>query len=94
MKLEPIGKKILVLPLETREDSIGGIIIPAGVNEANLRRGRVVEVSSDLSKKFSIGDVVYYSKDAGYGQRYNGEFCLWLSEREFDSDIWGIETGC
>jgi co-chaperonin GroES (HSP10) len=92
MIIKPEGKKILVLPLEAKEAVVGSIIIPAGVNMANLSRAKVVAVSDYMGKKYNIGDIVLHPTGSGYGQIYNKEFHLWLTEREYDSDIWGVEN--
>ena len=92
MRIIPDGKRLLVLPIETKEENVGEIIIPASVATADLSRGTVVEVSDGLSHKFSKGDVVLYASKSGQAQRYNGQWHLWLTEREFDSDIWGKES--
>jgi len=92
MKIIPDGKKMLVLPLPTEEIKVDSIIIPDSVATADLSRGEVVEVSKDLSHKFSKGDIVLYASKSGSGQIYKGVPHRWLIEREFDSDIWGKEV--
>ena len=91
MKIIPDGKKLLVLPIEAKEELVGEIIIPPSVATADLSRATVVEVGTGLSHKFKSGDIVLYPSKAGQAQRYNGEWHLWLTEREYDSDIWGKE---
>lgn len=91
MKIQPVGQKILVLPLEAKETkSGGGIIIPDSVNTADLREGVVVEVSSELSGWYQEGDIVLYPSKAGLGQEYKGKLHLWL--RHDLQEIWGISV--
>lgn len=92
MKIIPDGKKLLVLPIKAEEEKVGSIIVPASVAVADLSRATVVEVSDELSHKFEEGNVVLYPTKAGQAQWYKGEWHLWLTEREFDSDIWGKEV--
>jgi co-chaperonin GroES (HSP10) len=91
MRIIPNGKKLLVKPIKAEEEEVGGIVVPPSVATANLSRGIVVEVGDGLLHKFKEGDMVIYSSGAGQAQRYKGEWHLWLTEREFDSDIWGKE---
>lgn len=92
MKLIPNGRRLLVLPIEAQDETRdSGVIVPAGIATANLSKGEVVEVSKDLDHKFEVGDIVLYATNAGQSQLYNGKYHVWLAEREFDSDIWGIE---
>jgi len=92
MKIIPDGKKMIVLPIETEEIvTEGKLIIPEGVVTADISRGTVIEVSDGLCHKYSEGDVVLYATKAGQGIHYKGEWHLWLTEREYDSDIWGKE---
>jgi co-chaperonin GroES (HSP10) len=91
MKIIPVGQKILVKPLEAKESkSSGGIIIPESVAVADLREAVVVEVSKELSHKYTEGDIVLYPSKSGLGQGYNGTLHLWL--REDIQEIWGVST--
>lgn len=91
MRIQPVGQKILVLPLESKETkSGGGIIIPESVNTADLREAVVVEVSAELSNVYQEGDVVLYPSKAGLGQEYNGKLHLWL--RHDLQEIWGVSV--
>lgn len=89
MRIKPEGRKLLVLPLESKEENIGGIIIPESVATADLKRAEVVEVSDELSNKYKQGDIVLYPSRCGLGQIYNGKPHLWL--REEQQEIWGVE---
>lgn len=89
MKITPVGQKILVLPLETKETTTdGGIIIPSSVATADLREAQIVEVSDELTNKYKPGQKVLYPSRAGLGQDYNGAFHLWL--REDIGEIWAL----
>jgi co-chaperonin GroES (HSP10) len=88
MRIIPDGRKLLVLPIAAKEDSLNGIIIPAGVATADLSEAEVVEVSKDLSDKFKKGDIVMHPSKSGLGQLYQGKLHLWL--REEIGEIWGV----
>lgn len=89
MKITPVGKKLLVLPIESQESkSSGGIVIPTSVAEANLKEAEVVEVSAEISIRYKPGDKILYPSKAGLGQEYNGKFHLWL--REDLDEVWGV----
>lgn len=92
MKVIPNGKRLLVKPIIAEEENVGAIVIPASVATADLSRAEVIEVGDGLSHKFKESDIVLYPSKAGQAHRYKNEWHLWLTEREFDSDIWGKEV--
>lgn len=87
MRIIPENQKLIVLPIESEEESSNGIIIPASVSTADLSKAEVIEVSNDLSDKFKKGDIVMYPSQSGLGQIYQGKLHLWL--REEQGEIWG-----
>jgi co-chaperonin GroES (HSP10) len=88
MRIIPEGRKILVLPIEAKEEQVESIVIPASVAVANLSDAEVIEVSPELEKKYKRGDIISYPSNAGLGQLYNGKWHLWL--REELGEIWAI----
>ena len=88
MKLKPVGSKLLVLPLETKNYVTNTNI---ELVETELARAKVMEVSDELSHIYNVGDVVMFPDKAGVLQIYNGEKCLWLNGMGFpNGDIWAI----
>lgn len=87
MSIKPVGNKIIVFPLEKKEEKLGGIVIPGTAN-ADLMEGEVLEVSDEISNKCKIGDVVLYPSKCGVGTVFNGKPSLWL--RYTEDEIWGI----
>jgi co-chaperonin GroES (HSP10) len=85
MKINPVGKKILVKPSKIDDEVIGSVILP-GVANAKLSRGVVVEVSDELSSLYKSKDIILFPEKSGVGQFYNGQPHLWLRSDE----IWGI----
>ena len=88
MKLKPVGTKLLVSPVESKnyvtETNIELI-------ETELARAEVVEVSEELSSIYKVGDIVMFPDKMGSLQIYNGKKCLWLNGSGFPvGDIWAI----
>lgn len=76
-KVQPIGNKLIVLPLERKEEKIDSIIIPETAN-ADLIEGKVIEAAKEFEHLLKPGDVVVFSKGSGVGQFYNGKPHIWL----------------
>jgi hypothetical protein len=88
MKLKPVGSKLLVLPLETKD-----YVTDTNIQliESELERAEVVEVSDELYGVYKKGDVVLYPSKIGSLQIYNGKKCLWINGAGYPSgDVWAI----
>ncbi len=60
----PVGQKLLIKPAIEEEKFESGILIPM-VNNADLARGEIVQVSEYLSNTYFVGEkVLYYEKRA------------------------------
>jgi co-chaperonin GroES (HSP10) len=86
-KIQPVGDKILVLPIEKKEEKMESGLIEAATANAELSRGKVVAVSDELQNIYSEGDMVLHPSRCGIGQYMNGAQHLWLRNDE----VWGIE---
>lgn len=66
MNCKPLGKYILIDPIEEQVRSEIGLIM-SGSDTAKMRykKGRIVKVGTDVSS-VSDGDTIYYDKNAGY----------------------------
>lgn len=84
-KVQPIGNKLIVLPLERKEEKIDSIVIPGTAN-ADLLDGKVIEAAKEFEHLVKVGDTVVFSANTGVGQFYNGKPCVWLRIDE----IWGV----
>jgi hypothetical protein len=87
-KFEPVGRKMLVLPLqeENYKTSVGIELI-----QLEFIKVKVVEVSKEYSGMYIPGDVIVISANAGIGQPYNGENCLWIDAKAApEGDVWFI----
>lgn len=82
MKLQPFGAQLIVLPVESKNH-----ITTAGIEivQTEWAVGVVVEVSKEYSYKFTPGDTVIYSKDAGIGIFYANKNCLCIDGRSIEA---------
>jgi len=67
VKLQPLGKRVLIEPMEPEEKTAGGLIIPATAAEKKSSQGKVVKLG--LTKKehkfqIKVGDMVFFKKYA------------------------------
>jgi chaperonin GroES len=72
MKLRPIKGRIAVRPLEAREQTKGGIVIPDSAKEKSLE-GEVVAMAEDATEEVAVGDHVIYREYAGTEINLDGE---------------------
>jgi hypothetical protein len=87
-KFEPVGRKMLVVPLkeENYKTSLGIELI-----QLEFIKVKVVEVSNEYKNMYIPGDVIVISANAGIGQPYNGESCLWIDAKAApEGDVWFI----
>ena len=64
MKLHPINGRIVVRPLERREETAGDIVIPDTAQEKRSE-GEVVAIAADATEEVAVGDRVIYKDYAG-----------------------------
>ena len=71
MNIRPLGDRVLVEPIEEKEQTVGGIIIPDSAKEKPMQ-GKVIAVGKKLDKDgkeiaFDVkkGDTVLLPKDGG-----------------------------
>lgn len=89
MKVQPIGRRVLVERLESEEVKKGGIIIPDTAKE-KPQQGRVIAVAKpgkdDDPMQVKEGDKILFGKYAGTEIEMNGNEYLMMQE----DDILGI----
>jgi co-chaperonin GroES (HSP10) len=62
--LRPVGQKLLIAPIVSEETGENGVIIPV-TNNADLAKGKIVQVSQYLAGIYEVGEnVLYYEKRA------------------------------
>jgi co-chaperonin GroES (HSP10) len=90
-KIQPTGQKLIVLPLEKKEEKVDSLYIPETAN-ASLSEGVVVEVGDAVSGLYKKGDKIIFPSGAGVGMMYEGKPHLWLDggDSKTLSQVWGI----
>ena len=81
-KIRPLGDRVLIEPVEAKEQNKGGIIIPDTAKEKPVF-GRVIAVGTDkeLKELIAVGDKVLFGKYAGDEIKIEGKRHL-LIKRE------------
>ena len=98
MRLKPVNDKIVVKPIEEKEDktTASGIILPDTVKDGSLLEGKVVAVGDGMYSAsgtlipvvVDVGDIILYGKHAAK-QDYNidGEDYIIMSINEVMSIV-------
>lgn len=74
-KITALGDKVVLVPLEATNKSLGGIVIPDTATKEGSGKGVVVSVGpgkESTAMPVSKGQTVYYSKYAGTEVRVEG----------------------
>jgi chaperonin GroES len=88
MNIRPLGDRVLVEPIEEKEQTVGGIIIPDTAKE-KPQRGQVVAVgkgTKDHEMTLKVGDHVLYGKYSGTEVEIDGVKYMIMKE----SDVYAI----
>ena len=95
IKLEPLGDRLVVKPIEREEVTKGGIVLPDTVKEKPqegnvlaVGPGRVSDDGNRIAMDIQVGDVVVYSKYGGTEIKIEDEDLIILRE----SDILAKKT--
>ena len=77
MKIRPLGDRVLVEPIEEKEQTVGGIIIPDAAKEKPMQ-GKVIAVGKktdkdgkELAFDVKVGDIVLLPKYGGTEVKLN-----------------------
>ena len=84
MKIRPLGDRVLVEPIEEKDQTVGGIIIPDTAKEKPLR-GKIVAAGKGTKDEEMIlkeGDKVLYGKYAGTELELDGEKYLIMRQSD------------
>ncbi|MGD9118019.1 MAG: co-chaperone GroES [Dehalococcoidia bacterium] len=89
VKLQPLGDRVVVKPMEGEEVTKGGIILPDTAKEKPqegkvmaVGPGRLSEDGKRIAMEVKVGDVVLYVKYGGTEVKIDGEELMILSERD------------
>ncbi|MCG2726796.1 MAG: co-chaperone GroES [Elusimicrobia bacterium] len=93
IKIQPLGDRIIVKPLEAKEVKKSGIIIPDTVKEKPMEgeivaigKGRTTDEGKLIPMEVKIGDTILYGKYSGTEIKIEDEEYLWMKEE----DVLGI----
>ena len=97
MRLKPVNDKIVVKPIENKEEkTVGGIILPDTVQDGTLVEGKVVAVGDGMYSASGtlipvicdVGDTILYNKNAHKAEHtIDGETYILMSVNEVMSII-------
>ena len=93
IKIQPLGDRVIVKPLEAKEVRKGGIIIPDTAKEKPQEgeivaagKGKIAEDGKLIARELMVGDKVLYGKYSGTEIKINDEEYLIMREE----DVLGI----
>lgn len=92
MKVQPIGDRILVQPLEQEEMTKSGIILPASAEKEKKAQGKIIALGNgEEIKRLGLkeGDVVVFGKYSGHEIEIDSkEFkVLYVGREKDESDV-------
>jgi chaperonin GroES len=87
VKIQPLGDRVLVKPIEAEEVTKGGIVLPASAQEKPLE-GKVLaagpgkrnDKGEAIALDVKVGDTILYSKYGGTEIKIDGEELIILTE--------------
>jgi chaperonin GroES len=87
VKIQPLGDRVLVKPIEAEEVTKGGIVLPASAQEKPLE-GKVLaagpgkrnDKGEAVAMDVKVGDTILYSKYGGTEIKIDGEELIILTE--------------
>jgi chaperonin GroES len=89
VKLQPLGDRLVVKPMESEEVTKGGIILPDTAKEKPQEGkvvaagpGRLSEDGKRIAMEVKVGDVVLYVKYGGTEVKIDGEEMIVLRESD------------
>ena len=96
MKLQPLGGRVIVEPIEQEEMTAGGIILPETAKE-KPQEGKILaagpgdrdDEGKRIAMEVKVGDKVLYAKYSGTEVKVDGKKLLILRE----SDIQAVVAG-
>lgn len=87
-KIQPLGDRVLIKPLEAEEKTKGGIIVPDTAKEKQ-QEGKVIaagkgrtEDGKTVALEVKVGDKVLYGKYSGTEIKIDGEDMLIVKEED------------
>ncbi|HEX3052615.1 MAG TPA: co-chaperone GroES [Aggregatilineaceae bacterium] len=83
MKIEPLGARVLVLPLEGEQQTPSGILLPETAKE-KPQQGTIEAVgdSEEMNTDLKVGDRVLFPKYTGTEVKFDGKTYLLMNEED------------
>ncbi len=90
MHIKPLGKRVLIKPVEEEEKTSGGIYIPETAKEKK-KQGTVIDVGNIEEKELPVkkGDTILYAGYSSEELEINGEKYLILDAKDVIAKIEG-----
>ena len=89
MKVQPLGDRVLVKPLDPEEKTKGGIVLPDTAKEkqqkgkiAAVGKGKTLEDGSIKQLEVKVGDEILYGKYSGTEVKVEDEEYLLVKEED------------
>ncbi len=86
IKIQPLGKRVLVKPDEKEEKTKGGLIIPDTADGEKASRGTVIKLGTPRKKDYNFfvkeGDKVLFKKYSPEEIEIDGEDYLLIEEED------------
>ncbi len=89
VKLEPLGDRLVVKPIQREEVTRGGIVLPDTAKEKPqegevlaVGPGRLSEEGKRIAMDIKVGDIVVYAKYGGTELKVEGEDLIILRESD------------
>jgi chaperonin GroES len=72
IKIEPLGARVVIKPLEQETKTASGLLIPESAKE-KPQTGQVVAVGDDEDIKLKVGDRILFAKYTGTEFKLDGQ---------------------
>lgn len=72
MKLQPMGARVLILPIEQESKTASGLLLPESAKE-KPQTGMVVAIGDDEEIKLQVNDKVLFAKYSGTEFKLEGK---------------------
>jgi len=72
IKIEPLGARVVIKPLEQETKTASGLLIPESAKE-KPQTGQVVAVGDDEDIKLEVGDRILFAKYTGTEFKLDGQ---------------------
>lgn len=89
MAIKPLGDRVLIEPVEEKEEKIGNIFIPDTAKEKQhqgtiiaVGQGKVTDEGKTVPPQVSVGQKVLYGKYSGTEIKENGKDYLIIKEAD------------